>query len=91
MRNTNEEKTERSEKKSGKKVLLKADPGMGKTTFGKHLAYDWAKGLFTAFTIVFFVTLKLVKPGDAIENIIIQQTPALAGLGVKQEQIRKNT
>ena len=86
---TNEVKTEGSEKKPGKKVLIKADPGMGKTTFGKHLAYDWAKGLFTAFTIVLFVSLKLVKPGDAIENVIIQQTPALSGLGVKQEQIRK--
>ena len=85
----NEKNGDMSEKKPGKKVLLKADPGMGKTTFGKHLAYDWAKGLFTAFTIVFLVSLKLVKPGDAIENIIIQQTPALSGLGVKQEQIRK--
>ena len=79
---------EQSKKKPPKKVLLKADPGMGKTTFGKHLAYDWAKGIFKVFTIVFFVSLKLVKPDDTIENIIIQQTPALEGLNVKQQKIK---
>ena len=31
--------------------------------------------------------LKLVKPGDSIENAIIQQTPILEGLHVKQDQL----
>ena len=31
-----------------KKILMKADPGMGKTTHGKKIAYDWAEGLFTS-------------------------------------------
>ena len=39
--------------------------------------------------LFFFVSLKLVRPGDAIESVIIQQTPVLEGLGVKQDQIRK--
>ena len=79
---------EQPKKKLQKKVLLKADPGMGKTIFGKHLAYDWAKGILTAFTIVFFISLKLVRPGDTIENIIIQQYPALEGLNVKQQRLK---
>ena len=37
-------------------------------------------GLFKMFTLVLFVSLKLVRPSNAIENIIIQQTPALEGL-----------
>ena len=36
---------------------------------------------------VFFVFLKLVKPGDVIETVIIKQTPALEGLHVKKGTI----
>ena len=32
--------------KKGKKSLAKADPGLGKTTFSKKIAYDWATGVF---------------------------------------------
>ena len=64
-----------------KKILIKGDPGMGKTTLVKKIAFDWAKKLFTKVTIVFFVFLKSVKPGDTIENVIIDQTPELEGLG----------
>ena len=35
------------------------------------------------------MSLKLVRPGDTIENIIIQQTPPLEGLNVKNEQLKK--
>ena len=70
-----------------KKILFKGEPGRGKTTLSKKIAYDWAKGLFTSVSIIFFVYLKLVKPGDAIESVIISQTPALQGMGIKKEKI----
>ena len=63
-------------------MLVKGDPGIGKTSLLKRIASDWAKGIFTAFSVVFFVFLKLVKPGDAIENVIIDQMPFLEGMGV---------
>ena len=72
----------------GKKILIKGGSGMGKTTLVKKVAYDWAKGLFTVVSIVFFVFLKLVRPGDAIENVIIAQNPALQGLGVSKQKIK---
>ena len=72
----------------GERILFKGDPGMGKTTVSKKAAYDWAKGIFKAFTIVFFVFLKLVKPGDLIESVIIAQTPVLEGLGLKETQLK---
>ena len=72
----------------GERILFKGDPGMGKTTVSKKAAYDWAMGLFKTFTIVFFVFLKLVKPGDSIESVIIEQTPALEGLGLKETQLK---
>ena len=72
----------KSVRRRAKKVLIKGDPGIGKTSLLKRIASDWAKGIFTAFSVVFFVFLKLVKPGDAIENVIIDQMPVLEGMGV---------
>ena len=71
-----------------KKILMKADPGMGKTTHGKKMTCDWAKGFFTAMSVVFFVSMKLVRPGDAIENIIIQQTPVMEGLSITPVKVK---
>ena len=57
-----------------RKILFKGGPGMGKTSLSKKIAWDWAKRLFVKVSIVFFVFLKLVKPGDFIEDAIVQQT-----------------
>ena len=76
------------QKKRSKKILLKGDPGMGKSSFLKKVVWDWARGTFVTFTIVFFfVFLKLVKPGDAIENVIIDQNPWLEGMGLTTKKI----
>ena len=75
-------------KKKGKRILCKGDPGMGKTTWGKKIGYDWAKGIFTAYSVVFFVFLKLVQPDDAIENVIIEQNPHLEGLGMTPRNLK---
>ena len=71
-----------------RKVLMKADPGMGKTTLGRKMSWDWARGKFKKFSMVFFVALKLVKPGDPIEKVIMQQHPELDGLGVSQQKLK---
>ena len=55
------------------KILFKGDPGMGKTSLVKKVAWDWAQRLFIKVSIVLFVFLKLVKPGDQMEDIILQQ------------------
>ena len=71
-----------------KKILFKGEPGIGKTTLMKKITFDWAKGMFTAVSIVFFVFLKLVNPGDAIENVIIDQTPVLEGLNITGAKVK---
>ena len=71
-----------------RKVLMNADPGMGKTILGKKITRDWAKGVFKKFSIVFFVALKFVKPGDTIEKAIIQQNPELEGLHITQQKLK---
>ena len=75
-------------RKRGRKILFKGEPGMGKSTLVKKVAWDWAKGIFTAVSVVFFVFLKLVNPGDAIENVIIDQTPVLEGIKVTPGKLR---
>ena len=74
--------------KIGKKILCKRDPGMGKTTWGKKIGWDWATGIFKAYSVVFFVSLKLVRPGVPIENVIINQTPKLEGMNMIPEKLR---
>ena len=72
---------------TGEKILAKGNPGMGKTTWCKKVAWDWAKGLFQTFSIVFFVFLKFVKPGAAIENIIIEQNLYMKGLKISDKML----
>ena len=40
------------------------------------------------FSMIFFVFLKFVKPGEPIENVIIQQNPELEGLNVTPTKLR---
>ena len=72
-----------------KRILLKSDPRLGKSSMAKKIAHDWVMGFFTSFTLVFFFSLNLVRAGETIENILIQQTPELDALNVTQQRLRK--
>ena len=76
------------EKKQPSRVLLKGDPGAGKTTLIKKMGWDWAKGFFTTFSIIFIVFLKFAKPGDPFENIIIKSMPDLEGMDLSGTRLR---
>ena len=69
------------------KILIKGDPGMGKTTLGKKVGWDWARGVFKIFPLVFFVFLKFVQPGEYIEDVILKQNPELEGLSVSRAKL----
>ena len=69
------------------KILLKGDAGMGKTVQGKRMACDDVFKVYP-IEIVFFVALKFVQNGDAIENIIIQQNPQLGEMGVSERKLQ---
>ena len=69
------------------KILAKGDPGMGKTTLAKKIAWDWAKGHFRKISMVLFLYLKLVHPNDSLENVMFEQIPELSGLGVTQREL----
>ena len=70
-----------------KKILVKGEGGTGKSSLSKKIAYDWAKGVFTAVSVVFLVSLKLIRPGETIENIIIQQHAPLRAYRVTEKKL----
>ncbi len=77
-----------NEMQQTKKILIKGDPGIGKSTLMRKIAWDWAKGIFKSFVVMFVVVLKLVSPMDSIEEMIIQQNPILEGSKVKSKTIQ---
>ena len=72
----------------GRKVLVTGDPGKGKSTFVKKIAWDWSRGVFVDITLVLVVQLKLVESEDSIESIIIRQCPPLEGLKISEKKLR---
>ena len=58
---------------SNGKVWVKGGRGTGKTLLCKKIAYDWAKGIFTKFSLVFVVFCDLIGSLSSIEDAIVQQ------------------
>ena len=75
------------EDKGPNKILAKGEPGMGKTTWVKKIAWDWAKKNFEKFSLILLVYLKLVQPGDTLEYAMIHQIPELEGLHVSPTKL----
>ena len=74
-----------SEAVSRRKMLLKGRTG--KTSMTKRIASDGARGVFKAFAIVFFISMKLVDPGEVLGNIIIDQN-SLGDLKITRENLK---
>ncbi len=72
----------------GPRILIKGEPGIGKSTFVYKLLYDWATNIFRTFSLVFIISLKLVGRSQPIENIIIEQTPPLVSASIKPAVIK---
>ena len=73
----------------GKRILIKNDRGIGKTSLARRLEWEWAKGDFKMFSIVFFVSLRLMKHDDMIENIILRQNEFLRKMRFNRCKLRK--
>ena len=69
------------------KILAKGEPGMGKTTWRKKIAWDWAKKDFKKFSLILLIYLKLVHPDDTLEYAMIDQIPELEGLNVSPTKL----
>ena len=54
----------------GTRILVKGDPGIGKTTFTHKIAYDWATGNLPQFDLVLVLKLKFSQEHQTIENMV---------------------
>ncbi len=70
-----------------RRVFVKSDPGVGKTTFAKKLACKWAKKTWRRFAMVLFISLSLMAPQQTIEQAILDQHPWLEGMKVSEEKL----
>ena len=67
---------------TNKRILIKGNPGIGKTTFSRKIVYDWANNKWVdsdlnSILLLFLVTLKYVGDDQTIEEMIKQQTRCL--------------
>ena len=68
-----------------KKILLVGDPGIGKSTLSKKIAWDWTKGNLTSFSLVFLIVPKFATKGVSIETAMIRQYSFLERSQIKEE------
>ena len=61
------------EQADGPRVLLLAEPGMGKTMFTHKLALDWAKKRLTKFDLLLIVKLRHLAADESISQAITTQ------------------
>ena len=66
-------------------LLMKSRPGYGTTICAKKIAWDWAKGTFTTFEVVFLVN-SVSRRGSIFDTIIEQYSEKV--LKIKEEILR---
>ena len=62
----------------GTRILVKGNPGIGKTTFTHKLAYDWATGNLPQFDVVLVLKLKFSRKHQTIENMVAEQLHSIS-------------
>ena len=72
-----------------KSILLKDDSGMGKMSVMRRIEWDWGRGIFNQSLLVFLVSLRLMKPHDKLEDIILRQHLQLREIPLTPEKLRR--
>ena len=64
-------------KPNGTRILVKGDPGVGKTTFVQKVAFDWATKQLVQFDVVLVVKLKFTDKTQSIASMVKNQIETL--------------
>ncbi len=61
-----------------RRILIKGNPGIGKTTFSRKMVFDWASDMWdepelNSIVLLFLVTLKYINDSQKLEDMIKQQ------------------
>ena len=76
--------------KEGYRVLIQADPGMGKTTFTHKVALNWAQGKLPMFDDLMVVKLRELSPDQAIAQAITVQMELEEYATITETNVRKS-
>ncbi len=65
-----------------KRILIKGNPGIGKTTFSRKMVFDWASDMWNepelnSIVLLFLVTLKYINNSQKPEDMVKQQHSCL--------------
>ncbi|XP_070556414.1 NACHT, LRR and PYD domains-containing protein 12-like [Ptychodera flava] len=58
-----------------KRIIIEGAPAVGKSTFCRKLAYDWADGNFGRYKLAFFLEVRHVQNKSIVETIFDQLLP----------------
>ena len=73
----------------GNRILIKGDPGIGKTTFTHKLAYDWATGNLNNFELVLVIKLKFAEKDQSLESMIKFQIESIGASNISDEKLQQ--
>ena len=62
----------------GTRILVKGDPGIGKTTLTQKVTYDWATGNLLQFDVVLVLKLKFSNKHQTIESMVVDQLKSIS-------------
>ena len=69
-------------KPEGNRILIKEDPGIGKTMFTHKLVYDWATGNLKKFELVLVIKLKFAEKYQSLESMIKLQIESIGASNI---------
>ena len=80
----------------GYRILIQADPGMGKTTFTHKVALDWAQGKLPMFDNLMVVKLRELSPNQTIAQAVtiqmgLEEYAAITEATIQKSLLQHNT
>ena len=70
------------------RILVEDNFGIGETAFSRNVERDYAQKSFKKFKLVLFAPLKLMKPNDCVQHVILRDNVALQEMQMSPQKLR---